>query len=290
MRWLLVTLALGACQREAAVPDDGLPFKYYLVSQGAGDLLAGFGVAFAEERSIDGERMFRTRRGRYLSPEKLEPAHAVRALGVVPERGRITFAWVADTRAPVFAHADEKEPPIGSVVRFERVELDEPPEGPWVRARGGYVKAASLRVPSASPRPAGVGPAERWIDVDTATQTLVVHDGDTPIFAALISTGTGAPNSRFGTPRGVHRVDWKVPHATMDNVDEGGDPPFSFEEVPWVQYFKKEVALHGAYWHQRFGHPASHGCVNLPPADARRLYHLTRATTPAYPGTVVRVR
>jgi lipoprotein-anchoring transpeptidase ErfK/SrfK len=76
----------------------------------------------------------------------------------------------------------------------------------------------------------------------------------------------------------------------MDNVDEGGDPAYSFEEVPWVQYFHKEVALHGAYWHSRFGHAVSHGCVNLAPADAQRVYAMTRASTPAYAGTVVRVR
>jgi lipoprotein-anchoring transpeptidase ErfK/SrfK len=139
-----------------------------------------------------------------------------------------------------------------------------------------------------------VEPGERWIDVDTQTQTLAVYDGDQARFVTLVSTGSGRPGTRFVTPKGLYRINYKVPTATMDNVDEPRTrdrvAPYSFEEVPWVQYFHKELALHGAYWHQRFGHAVSHGCVNLTPADAQRVYGLTRASTPAYAGTMVRVR
>ena len=60
----------------------------------------------------------------------------------------------------------------------------------------------------------------------------------------------------------------------MDYSDMHGEPddPYGVDRVPYVHYFHKNEALHGTYWHDRFGFPASHGCVNLSPADARWLF------------------
>ena len=166
------------------------------------------------------------------------------------------------------AHPDDSERPIVERALFDRVALDDQPAPPgWRSVKDGFMRAAELRAPTPAARPLEAAPGERWIDVDTQSQTLAVYDGDVPRFITLISTGQGRPGTRFSTPRGTFRINYKIPTATMDNVDEkDGVPPYSFEEVPWVQYFHKEVALHGAYWHQRFGHPVSHGCVNLSPA------------------------
>ena len=73
------------------------------------------------------------------------------------------------------------------------------------------------------------------------------------------------------------------------------------EDVPYVQFFDKAIALHGVFWHDDFGHVRSHGCVNLAPRDAARLFALheppphgaaCRRSSRARiePGTVVRVR
>jgi lipoprotein-anchoring transpeptidase ErfK/SrfK len=51
-----------------------------------------------------------------------------------------------------------------------------------------------------------------------------------------------------------------------------GDMPYSIEDVPFVMYFEGSYALHGAFWHNNFGHQQSHGCVNLAPLDAKRLF------------------
>ena len=62
----------------------------------------------------------------------------------------------------------------------------------------------------------------------------------------------------------------------MDNVERDDlDAHYSLEDVPYVQFFDKAVALHGAYWHRDFGHMKSHGCVNLAPLDARWLFDFT---------------
>jgi hypothetical protein len=70
--------------------------------------------------------------------------------------------------------------------------------------------------------------------------------------------------------------------------------------VPWTMFFEGDFALHTAYWHDRFGEPASHGCINLAPKDARALYAWTTPEVPTgwsmahatqdTPGTWVRIR
>jgi lipoprotein-anchoring transpeptidase ErfK/SrfK len=158
-----------------------------------------------------------------------------------------------------------------------------------------------MRVPTSAPPPDEVGKSERWLDVDLATQTLVAYEGEKPVFATVVSTGKVAGS----TPKGVHRIWVKLRTATMSNADDAQSTaddatPFSIEDVPWVQYFSNGVALHGAFWHRKFGYAHSHGCVNLAPLDAMRLFDWTMPRlpngwdasfpTPSEPPTVVRVR
>ena len=56
---------------------------------------------------------------------------------------------------------------------------------------------------------------------------------------------------------------------------------FDFRDVPFVQYFTEGYALHAAYWHDEFGTPQSHGCVNLSPNDAAWLFDWTDPQVPA---------
>ncbi|MFO0675911.1 MAG: L,D-transpeptidase family protein [Polyangiaceae bacterium] len=122
--------------------------------------------------------------------------------------------------------------------------------------------------------PADVGSEERWIDVDLTRQTLVAFRGTTPEFATLVSSGrrdTVDKERDFPTPTGTFRIREKHVTTTMDG-DVASDGPYSIEDVPWVMYFQGSYALHGAFWHDQFGHKRSHGCVNLSPEDARTLF------------------
>ena len=152
-----------------------------------------------------------------------------------------------------------------------------------------------------SPPPSAIGPHERWIDVDLATQTLLALEGDKPLFATLVSTGKGPEGTDTATPKGEFRIWVKLTSSNMDNLeDEEAQKYYAIEDVPFVQYFAKGVGLHGAFWHRGFGHVRSHGCVNLAPRDAQRLFAFTSphlptnwaATLPASveEGTLVRVR
>ncbi|MBW2458257.1 MAG: L,D-transpeptidase, partial [Deltaproteobacteria bacterium] len=66
---------------------------------------------------------------------------------------------------------------------------------------------------------------------------------------------------------------------TMDSQVLGSE--FELNDVPWVQYFKAGYALHAAYWHTEYGRPRSHGCINLSPIDAFRIFRWTEPHLPA---------
>ena len=137
-----------------------------------------------------------------------------------------------------------------------------------------FVREEDVRIIGPTAPPQGVAEGERWIEVDLSHQVLVAYDWKQPRYVTLVSTGrtkTPRPELSYLTPQGLHRIRAKHLTATMDN-DEPGEPPYSLEDVPYVMYFKGAYAFHSAFWHDRFGRPRSHGCVNLAPADAKWLY------------------
>jgi hypothetical protein len=122
---------------------------------------------------------------------------------------------------------------------------------------------------------------ERWLDVNITKQTLMAYDGTKPVYATLVSTGEAGlsdPATTKSTARGIYRVHTKHLTATMDSSAVGEE--FELKDIPYVQYFQEGYALHAAYWHDGFGQPKSHGCVNLSPEDARWLFSFTEPKLP----------
>jgi len=153
----------------------------------------------------------------------------------------------------------------------------------FYEASGGFwVRLSDLTL--ARPRiPADVGPDEKWIDVDLTRQALVAFEGTQPVFATLISSGRRNLQDKatdFPTPSGTFYIREKHVTATMDG-DVASYGPYSIEEVPWVMYFQGSYALHGAFWHDQFGRQKSHGCVNMAPDDARRVFAWSNPPLPA---------
>ena len=129
-------------------------------------------------------------------------------------------------------------------------------------------------------RPATV-PAdiERWIDVDLGEQVLVLYEKDKPVFATLVSSGRAIP-----TPMGTYPVWGKVAAITMKNQPYE-DKGYFVNKVPWSTFFQWHNAIHGAYWHDKFGVVKSHGCVNTAPLDARRVFEwVSPALPPGWTG------
>jgi hypothetical protein len=303
--WLLLLLA---CSQAPAATPTPAP-RYFLVGPGgaqsfeapgsgaARKLLPGFGLSIVEEHVALGRRWGHTGLGRWVALEQLTPARPAALAGVTLEKQPLDFAWVVTAGAPVLDGAGRR---VGSRPLFAREPLTSC-AGTLCRTAIGWMRAEDLRIPRLAPRPPGVGPTERWLDVDLGSQTLVAYQGERPVFATLVSAGIGAPGSPLATPTGVFRIRSKHRTASMDNLEHTEVVPYSYEDIPMVQYFTDRVALHAALWHQRFGHPASHGCINLSPADAERLFAFTAPRLAASErevyargagagGTVVRVR
>lgn len=117
---------------------------------------------------------------------------------------------------------------------------------------------------------------EKWIEVDLSEQKLTAWEGDQLFLETAISSGL--PHTP--TPTGEFRVWIKLRATKM----EGGSGRYYYylPNVPFVMFFSndevpshKGYGLHGTYWHNDFGTPRSHGCVNLPNSAAEQLYYWT---------------
>jgi lipoprotein-anchoring transpeptidase ErfK/SrfK len=113
-------------------------------------------------------------------------------------------------------------------------------------------------------------PDEKWIEVDLSDQKIVAWEGETPVMNFTVSTGL--PNTP--TVQGEFRIYEKLTATRMSG------PGYDLPGVPHTMYFYGGYALHGAYWHNNFGQPMSHGCVNLSLPDAESLFNWAEPTLP----------
>ena len=170
-------------------------------------------------------------------------------------------------------------------------ELATPPPSLAGDANAGVklvVKSTEVtRLDAAKAMPDKVGPDEVWIDVSLYKQTLVAYRGLVPTFATLISSGSGGKT--HSTPWGAFRVYQKhissrmsaeeKPAAEGQSSDEA-EHAYRYDDVPYVQYVVGGIALHAAFWHEGFGLPRSHGCINLAPRDAQTVFGKTLPAMP----------
>lgn len=124
----------------------------------------------------------------------------------------------------------------------------------------------------AAPQPVA-GDGERWIDVNVSTQQLFAYEGNTLINSFTVSTGTWETPTVIGT----YRV-----YIKYTSTDMRG-PGYFLQDVPWTMYFYQGYGIHGTYWHNNFGTPMSHGCVNMAVPDANWLFNWASV------GTIVNV-
>ncbi len=111
--------------------------------------------------------------------------------------------------------------------------------------------------------PRGVGPNERWIDVNLSNQTLEAYEGSTLVRSFVISSGrAGSP-----TVTGQFKIWIKV------RIQDMSGPGYYIRDVPWVMYFYGDYGIHGTWWHNNFGTPMSAGCVNMTVEDAHWMYN-----------------
>jgi lipoprotein-anchoring transpeptidase ErfK/SrfK len=115
----------------------------------------------------------------------------------------------------------------------------------------------------APPAYADSGGGERWIDVNLSEQMVYAYEGNTIVASFLVSTGV----PQFPTVTGSYRIYVKYLYTDMSG------PGYYLPDVPYTMYFYRGYSLHGTYWHNNFGHPMSHGCINMYTPDAEWMFY-----------------
>jgi hypothetical protein len=119
--------------------------------------------------------------------------------------------------------------------------------------------------------------SEKLIHVDLSTQLVTAFEGETMVFSSRCSSGGKGTR----TPTGDFLTYHKGPSVHMNNQDEDTKLHYDLPGVPWCTFFTGYGnAFHGTYWHNDYGRPRSHGCINLPSEDAKWVYRWSRPNVP----------
>lgn len=246
------------------------------------------GAAFVESFLWEGRRYNVSTDLRVLPADRFRPIRGSEFHGwMIGQDIEIPFALVRKKGAKKYRHDGKKMVSAGDLEWRSAVKLTgkQKMEGSrlyYESADGFYVDdRAAGRVDLAKKMPGWAKKGEKWIDVNLTKQVLVAYEGEKPVYATLVSSGEaglGDPEKTKSTKRGIFRIHTKYVSITMDSDVVGEE--FELRDVPYVQFFENGYALHGAYWHDTFGTPKSHGCVNLAPEDARRLFYWSEPQIP----------
>ncbi|OGF28169.1 hypothetical protein A2303_01940 [Candidatus Falkowbacteria bacterium RIFOXYB2_FULL_47_14] len=207
---------------------------------------------------------------------KLEPPR-------VFAQSRGWWGHVIAQKAAVKSAPDLKASNLGYLYLGDRVKVlakTKNDQGGWYKIDGGRYAGGLVQTHNVMPyfeqpapaaeikAPPGVGKDEYWIDVDLSRKVLTLIKGENPEFVTWFSPGL----ANYPTRTGVFRIYRKYAKKTM-----AGGPPlfgdsFYLPDVPYTMYYSGSFAIHGTYWHDRFGFAKSHGCTNLTRGDAEYVF------------------
>lgn len=223
----------------------------------------------------EGRQWYQINEGEFVPAEALALAAPSRFQGVyLAEQPQRPFAWINRWVQPSAVPQGPVNESVAALQRYQRVTLfAEERRGAEIWYLIGpdqWVEQSNVSRVDVDPPPGEIGPGEKWIEVDLFEQTIAAYEGPRMVYATLISSGRTAT----ATPPGLYRLWGKLWEGKMSNPDaEDGSPAWYFiEDVPWTMYFHEAYSLHAAFWHDAFGFRRSHGCVNLPPRDAKWLF------------------
>lgn len=115
---------------------------------------------------------------------------------------------------------------------------------------------------------------QKTIDVNLSQQRLYMKEGDTIVGNYLISSGKWSP-----TPTGSWPIWIKLRYTRMKGGSKALGTFYDLPNVPYTMYYNQGYGIHGAYWHTNFGHPMSHGCINMKPEEAGVVYNWAEVGT-----------
>jgi hypothetical protein len=223
-----------------------------------------------------------------LATDRLEPIRASSFHGLALDELELPVAFAMRRGAQLYTGHPKRGlgiaralgyrealPLSGQRARLGGTEFREVVGGDWIRDDGLLVIEPPAELPSFARDEVS------WLWISIRQQSLVAYRGRKPVYVTLVSTGAdgaGDPKTSRSTVQGEFRIHTKHVTARMDSDDPAD--AYDHRDVPWVAYFSEGYALHAAYWHDAFGTPKSHGCVNLSPADARWLFQWTEPAVP----------
>lgn len=152
---------------------------------------------------------------------------------------------------------------------------------PWYQIRDDkwdklyYVRAEHLRIltpEDLAPISPEVSTKDKKIIVRLDQQLVTAYEMNIPVFSVPVSTGAKLRSGTYTTPQGKFITYYKRPsrHMAAGDIAASG---FDLPGVPWVQYITKSgISFHGTFWHNDYGRPRSHGCINMSCAAAKWLF------------------
>lgn len=216
-------------------------------------------------------------------------------LNTLPEKGQLAEVTVPLTQALRYNRYTGWQPVYR--LYFESLQwitgIDEGPNGEaWYKLRDEllgveyHVPAIHLRpiLPQEyAPLASDVSPEKKRIEISLARQYLTAYEGERIVFETKISSGVPDRNPQpdripTNTPTGRFHIQSKLPSKHMGDGHLTSDPEaYELPGVPWTSFFEPQtgVAFHGTYWHQNYGIPMSHGCINMKPKEALWVYRWT---------------
>lgn len=189
-------------------------------------------------------------------------------------------------RTVVYSGTTTKSKVVGWYFTFNKIKILEEVIGEsiddnelWYKVDGGwhpgafvhssYVDIMKQPFPSKEIKiPDNVNNEEYWIDVDLSKKILTLFKYDSPLFSTYVAVG----QPYFPTLTGTYRIQTKLLKARMDGGPPQFPEPYDLKDVPYTMYYNGSYAIHGTYWHDKFGSRQSHGCTNLTQGDAKYIF------------------
>lgn len=244
------------------------------IVRNAGDGYLFFSIHDIANNDAEGRLWYKIDHGEWVRGEDITLANASDFTGFeVRSQPVRPFGWMLVDFAYSDAPGEEPDATAIKLPRYTPFEVYAAAvdrEG-WIWydiGHGRWMRQTYVSVVDVSPRPAEIGPDEYWVEIDLYEQNFAAYEGDRMVYAGLVSSGL----NRWPTYEGLFQV-WERHLMTDMSGAEGRVDYYVVEDVPHTMYFDFDIALHGAYWHDRFGYKHSHGCVNMPPRDAEWIFY-----------------
>jgi hypothetical protein len=251
------------------------------------------GIAISEDTSSHNLVWYKAGDNGYIHSGSVQPVRTLHNEPVkdIPEGGQLSEVTVPYTDARWGPSTDEL---VAYRFYYETTHwvvglVDGEDGNPWYTVLDDkwdfvyYVPASHLRLihPSElAPLSPDIPMNLKRIVIYRPEQIMVAYELERPVFMARVATGGIFRDGNFTTPAGDFITFHKRPsrHMAAGNLAAGG---YDLPGVPWISYITKSgIALHGTYWHNNFGRPRSHGCINLSCQASRWVYLWTTPNVP----------